>query len=139
MLRPIATAVLLSVQLLAQTRIPVIPSEHFDEIRTIKCQVQLPEKFGCAILFEVGFPSSGNMIVSMVGGFVDQISLILDFTLYTVAYDPPLERNDKFRRRSRVAARVDGDDLIIQWPDGTQARGRIVRREKINPNRPQPA
>jgi hypothetical protein len=27
----------------------------------------------------------------------------------------------------------------VQWPDGTQAKGRIVRREKIDPNRPQPA
>jgi hypothetical protein len=139
MLKPIAIAALLTVPALAQTRTPVIPLEHLDEIRTIKCQVQLPDNFGCAILFEVGFPSSGNMIVSMVGGFVDQISLILDSTLYTVAYDPPLERDDKFRRRARVPARVDGDDLIIQWPDGTQARGKIVRREKINPNRPQHA
>jgi hypothetical protein len=123
MLRQIAIAGLLSVPVFAQTRTPVIPFEHLDEIRTIKCQVQLPEKFGCGILFDVGLPASGNIIATMVGGFVHQLSLFLDSTLYTVAYDPPLERDDKFRRRARVPARVDGDDLIIAMAGRHTSKG----------------
>ena len=82
------------------------------------------------------------MIASVVGGFVHRLSIILDRTMYTVVYDPPLKRDDKFsglRRNVRVPARVDGDELIVQWPDGTHAKGKIIRREKIDPQRPQPA
>jgi hypothetical protein len=62
--------------------------------------------------------------------------------MYTVIYDPPLKRDDKFsdlRRRVHIPARVDGNDLIVQWPDRTQVKGRIVRRERIHPDRPRPA
>jgi translation initiation factor IF-1 len=102
----------------------------------------VPENFGCAILFDLDFPSSGNLIASVVGGFVHQLSLILDGTMYTVLYDPPLNRDDRFSglgRNVRIPARVEGDELIIQWRDGTQTRGRITHRKQINPNRPQPA
>jgi hypothetical protein len=115
--------------------------EQLDEVKKIKCQIQVPEGFGCAILFDLDFPSD-NMIASVVGGLIRQLSLILDGTLYTVVYDPPLKRDNKFfglRRNVRIPARVDGDNLIVRWPDGTEARGRIIRREKIDPNRPQPA
>src|SRR5260370_9357155 len=139
MLKQMAIAAFLRVPAVAQTHPPAMSYEQLDEIMKIKCNVQIPEHFDCAILFDVGFPSSGNMIASIVGGFVDQISLILDSTLYTVVYDPPLKRDDKFSLKARFPARIDGDDLIVQWPDGTHARGKIVRREKINPNRPQPA
>jgi hypothetical protein len=139
MLKQMAIATLLSLPGLAQTHPPAMHYEQLDGITKIKCNVQIPENFDCAILFDIGFPPSGNMIASIVGGFVDQISLILDSTLYTVVYDPPLKRDDKFSLKARIPARVDGDDLIVEWPDGTQARGKIVRREKINPNRPQPA
>src|SRR6202035_1960726 len=41
------------------------------------------------------------------------------------------------RRNVRVPARVDGDALIVQWPDGTQTKGRIIRRKKnLIPNCP---
>ncbi len=142
MLKQMAIAVFLSIAVFAQTHTPVVHFEQLDEIRTIKCKGQVPETFGCAILYDVDFPSSGNMIAGVVGGVVHQLSLILDSTMFTVVYDPPLKRDDKFSgltRNVRVPARVDGDDLIVQWPDGTQAKGRIVRREKLNPNRPQPA
>ena len=36
-------------------------------------------------------------------------------------------------------ARVDGDALFVEWPDGKEAKAKIIRREKINPNQPQPA
>jgi len=62
--------------------------------------------------------------------------------MYTVVYDPPLKRDDKFsslRKYVRIPALIDGDHLTIRWPDKTKAKGRIVRREKIEPERPWPA
>ena len=142
MLKYTVIAALLSVPASPQARTPVPPFEQLDEIRVVTCKGQVPEKFHCAILFDLDFPASGNMIASVVGGSIRQLSLILDGTMYTVVYDLPLKRDEKFydmRRNVHIPARVDGDDLIVQWPDGTQAKGRIVRREKIDPNRPQPA
>jgi hypothetical protein len=142
MLKQMAIAGLLSVPAFAQTHPPVPQFEQLDEIRRIPCNVQVSENFHCAILFDLDLPPSGNMIASVVGGFIHQLSLILDGTLYTVVYDLPLKRDDKFsalRKNVHIPARVDGDDLIVQWPDGTQAKGKILRREKIDPNRPQPA
>jgi hypothetical protein len=116
--------------------------EQLDEIRTVKCTAELPDGFGCGILFDLDLPNSNNMIRSVVGGTIEHLSVILDNTLYTVSYDPPLRRDDKFfkiGKKSRVPARVDGDRFIIHWPDGTEVKGKIIRREKINPDRPQPA
>ena len=141
MLKLFALAILLSGSLFAQTRAPVeLRSEQLDEIRGRTCKV--PEGFRSGILFDVDLPGSGDMIVSMVGGVVRQISLIIGGTLYTVVFDPPLKRDDKFsglRRWVRVPARIDGDDLTVHWPDKTEAKGRIIRREKIQPELPQPA
>jgi hypothetical protein len=140
MLKYMVIAALLSVPASPQTRTTAPPFEQLDEIRRVPCKV--PEHFHCAILFDLDLPPSDNMIASVVGGFIRQLSLILDGTMYTVAYDPPLKRDDKFsnlRKNVHIPARVDGDDLVVQWPDGTQAKGKIVRREKIDPNRPQPA
>ncbi|MGC2197428.1 MAG: hypothetical protein WA628_22330 [Terriglobales bacterium] len=144
MLSQFALAVLLSGSALAQTHAPVEPHlqqlEQLDEIRGRRCEV--PEGFACGILFDLDLPESGNMNLSVVGGVVHQISVILNGTMYTVVYDPPLKRDDKFsslRRYGRIPARIDGDHLTIQWPDKTKAKGRIVRREKIEPERPWPA
>jgi hypothetical protein len=143
MLRQFALAVLLSGSALAQTHAPREPysySQQFDEIRGRKCEV--PEGFGCGILFDLDLPESGNMNLSVVGGVVYQISVILNGTIYTIVFDPPLKRDDKFfglRRYRHTPARIDGDHLTIQWPDKTTAKGRIVRREKIEPERPWPA
>jgi hypothetical protein len=150
MLIKFALAVLLSGSALAQTDAPgepysgksgkPPPSQQLDEIRVRKCEV--PEGFSCGILFDLDLPESGEMNLSVVGGVVHQISVILNGTLYTVVYDPPIKRDDKFsslRRYSRIHARIDGDHLTIQWPDKTKAKGRIVRREKIEPQRPRPA
>lgn len=141
MLKLFAIAILLSGSAFAQTRAPVeLHLEQLDEIRGRACPV--PEGFRCGILFDVDLPASGNMIASIVGGVVHQISLIIGGTMYTVVYDPPLKRDDKFsglRRYVRVPARIDGDDLTVQWPDQTHAKGRIVRREKLEPELPRPA
>jgi len=77
MLKQMAVAVLLIVPVFAQASPPVV---HFEQLRNMpktKCRVQVPENFGCAILFDLDFPSSGNLIASVVGGFVHQLSLIL--------------------------------------------------------------
>src|SRR5438552_13677474 len=141
MLKLFALAILLSGSVFAQTGAPVkLRSEQQDEIRGRTCKV--PEGFRCGILFDVDLPDSGYMIASMVGGVVRHISLIIAGTMYTVVFDPPLKRDDKFsglRRWVRVPARIDGDVLTVQWPDKTEAKGRIVRREKIEPELPRPA
>ena len=82
------------------------------------------------------------MIVSILGGDVRQVSVYLGGTLYTIAYDPPLKRDDKFyhlRRGMHVPVRIDRNELILQWPDQTRSKGKIIQREAIFPNRSQPA
>jgi len=138
MLKQFALAILLSGSAFAQTHASV--EVQLDEIRGRRCEV--PEGFGCGTLFDLDLPESGDMNLSVVGGVVHQISVILNGTMYTVVYDSPLKRDDKFsslRRYSRIPARNDGDHLTIQWPDKTEAKGRLVRREKVGPERPRPA
>lgn len=92
MLKQMAIAAVLSVAVFAQTHTPAVHHEQSDQIRKTKCQGQVPGNLGCAILFDVDFPSSCNKIAGVVGGFVHQGSLILDSTMYTVMYemyDPP--------------------------------------------------
>ena len=142
MLKLLVFAMLVSGSVFAQTRAPVeLPSQQLpDEISGRRCEV--PEGFRCGILFDVDLPDSGRMIASMVGGIVRRVSLIIGETLYTVAFDPPLKRDDKFcglKRWVRVPARIDGDVLIVYWPDKTESKGRIVQREKLKPELPQPA
>jgi len=141
MLKHLALVVFLSLPAFSQTNARVTPrSERFDEIGITHCQV--PAGFRCGMLVNVDLPDSGGMIASVVGGFVRQMSLIVGGTMYTVVFDPPLRRDDKFSRLKssvRVPARIDGDDLTVQWPDKTEAKGRIVRREKVHPELPQPA
>jgi hypothetical protein len=137
MLRQFGLAVLLNACVVAQTHAPIAHFEQLDEIRKTECKA--PEGFGCAILWNVDLADRGDMIVSLVGGVIRQLSVIIDQTTYTVVYEPPLQRDDRMRRKARVPARVDGDSLIIRWPNGTESKGKIVKREKVNPNRPQPA
>ena len=120
----------------------------------VKCMGEVPQDFACAILFSVNPPLSTPIhITSVVGGegnfprtppprVILEVSLMLDGTLYTAVYDPPLKRDDTssvLERGVGVAARVVGDGLFVRWPDGKEAKAKIIRREKINPNRPQPA
>lgn len=65
---------------------------------------------------------------------------MLDGTLHTVSYAPPLRLDDKFLvigKGTRILARVDGGHFTIHWPDGTEAKGKIIRRERINPDQRQ--
>ncbi len=73
MLRQFALAVLLSGSALAQTHAPGEPySQQLDEIRGRKCEV--PEGFGCGILFDLDLPESGEMNLSVVGGVVNEMT-----------------------------------------------------------------
>jgi hypothetical protein len=120
---------------------PIIHYEQLDEIRAIGCQGGLPEGYSCGILVDLDLPHS-SMIVSVEGGVVRQLSIAIDSTIYTVEYEPPLERVDKLfplTRNTRIPARVSGNVLTVRRPDGTEAKGKIVRREHIAPDRPQPA
>jgi hypothetical protein len=120
----------------------------------VKCRGEVPQDFACAILFNVDPPLPAPIhITSVVGGegnfpspppppVILKVSLMLDGTLYTAVYDPPLKRDDSFsvlERGMGVPARVVGDGLFVRWPDGKEATAKIIRRERINPNRPQPA
>jgi hypothetical protein len=139
--RQLAIAVLLIGSALAQTPATLPPfAQQLDEIKGRKCEV--PEGFSCGILWTLDLPDSRDLNLSIVGGVVHQISIILNGTMYSVVYEPPLKRDDRFstlRRYVRVPARIDGDRLTIQWPDKTNGKGRIIRREKIPPERPQAA
>jgi hypothetical protein len=127
---------------------------HLDDIKGpgVKCTTDVPEGFACAIFFAVDPPiHDGIDIANVVGGnsayarrapVIREVSLVLDGTLYTAVYDPPLNRDVKFsglRRNVGIPARIDGDALFIKWPDGKEAKAKIIRREHINPNQPQPA
>jgi hypothetical protein len=127
---------------------------HLDDIRggEVKCTAQVPTDFACAMFFDIDPPiHDGIDIASVVGGegnfppaavMIRQVSLILDSTLFTAVYDPPLKRDANFsglRRGVGIPARVNGDALFVKWPDGKEAKAKIIRREKINPNKPQPA
>lgn len=130
-----------SISALAQSHPPL--AEHattqLDEVRKRPCDVQMPEGFTCAVLFNVGTASDDEMIASIVGENVSQISVYVGGTLYTVAYDPPLKRDDRLRKWMHVPVRIVSNDLILQWPDQTRSKGKIIRREAVFPNRPQPA
>ena len=130
---------------------------HLDDIKGpgVKCTTEVPKDFSCAIFFDVDPPiHDGIDIASVVGGeggnspqappapVIREVSLILDGTLYTALYDPPLKPDAKFsglRGNVGIPARVEGDTLFVQWPDGKQVRAKIIRRERINASQPQPA
>ena len=129
---------------------------HLDDIKgpEVKCTTEVAKDFACAILYAVDNPiDDGIDIASVVGGecncqqtlpalVIREVSLILAGTLYTAVYDPPLNRGVKFsglRRNVGIPARVYGDALFVKWPDGKEVKAKIIRRERINPNQPQPA
>ena len=128
---------------------------QLDDIKrpAVKCRTEVPEDFACAMLVSVDPPIDGIDIASVVGGegnspetrfaaVIREVSLILDGTLYTAVYDPALKRNARFSGLTRnvgIPARAEGDALFVKWPDGKEAKAKIIRREHINPNQPQPA
>jgi len=120
---------------------PAVHYEQLDEIPPVKCKGELPQSFSCGVLIDLDLPNS-DLIASVVGGQIRQLSVAISGTIYTAVYEPPLERVSKFSqlgKNARIPARVSGDRLTVRWPNGTEATGKIIRREHINPNRPQPA
>lgn len=121
--------------------LPMPHYEQLDELRAVKCQGELPPDFSCGILIDADLPNS-NFISSLVGGQIRQLSVAISGTIYTAVYEPPLERNVRFfqlGKNARIPARATRKSLTVRWPDGTEATGRIIRREHVNPQRPQPA
>ena len=126
--------------------------ERLDDVNKVKCFVEVPKGFACAIFFSVDPPLPNGIEIGSVvpsdNNFVQpppvirEISVILDGTLYTAAFDPALKRDGKFsglRRNIGIPVSITAEDLVVKWPDGTEAKARIIRREKIDPNRPQRA
>jgi hypothetical protein len=146
---PTLSVLLLTCSILAfaQSQFPpaaraFVQLDQLDEIRQHRCDIQVPEGFSCAVLFDVGIPDADGMIASILGEDVPQVSVYLDGRLYTIGYDPPLKRDDKFyhlRKGMHVPVRIERNELILQWPDQTRSKGKIIRREAIFPNRPEPA
>jgi hypothetical protein len=134
---------LFNISALAQSHLP--PAEHetlLDEVRKRPCDIPVATGFSCAVVFNVGSTPYEGMIASIVGEDVSEISLYLGGMLYTIAYDPPLKRDAEFfrlRRGMQVPVRVESNFLIVQWPNHTRSKGKILRREAVFPNQPQPA
>ena len=142
MLKHIALALLLAGQ---SEQFYTLEDYEIGRASKVTCKGEpLPEDFACALVFNLD-PPVPDGIASISGGEYDLIrgiTLILDGSLYTAVYDPPLRRENglsSLRRNARIPARVDGDYLLVLSLDGKQARAKIVRRENLNHNRPQPA
>ena len=104
----------------------------------------VPEDFACALVFNFD-PPVPDGIASLSGGEYDLIhgiTLRLDGTLYTGVFDPPLKKENGFpgvENHAGIPAKIDGEYLLVRWPNGKEAKAKIIGREKINPNRPQRA
>jgi hypothetical protein len=109
-------------------------------VRGNPCQ----EDFACAFVLNFD-PPVPDGIASVSGGEYDLIrgiTLMLDGTLYTVVFDPPLKKENGVsgvEKHAGIVAKVDGEYLLVRWPSGREAKAKIIGREKINPNRPQRA
>lgn len=128
-----------------------VVEQHLDDFSRVKCGSRVPKDYSCAVFFDVDPPlRDGIDIASVIGGqqnggqtygFIRSVSVLLDDTLYTAIYTPPLKRDGKLSPLTRchgIPVRIDGDGLIVIWPDGTEAKATIVRREKTHPGQPQP-
>jgi hypothetical protein len=104
----------------------------------------LPEDLACALLINFD-PPVPDGIASVSGGEYDLIhgiTLRLDGTQYTGVFDPPLQKESGFsdvEKHAGILAKIDGEYLLVKWPNGKEAKAKIIGREKINPNRPQRA
>jgi hypothetical protein len=70
------------------------------------------------------------------------VALILNGTLYTAVFDHPLEQSDRFAtlsRNQRIPARVEGNHPVVRFPNGKEAKAKIIRHESLRPNQPQPS
>lgn len=142
MLKHIALALLLAGQ---SEQFYTVEDYEIGRAGKVTCKEEpLPEDFACALVFNVD-PPVPDGIASISGGeyeLIRGVTLILDGTLYTGIYDPPLRRENglsSLRKNARIPARVDGDYLLVLCPDGKRTRAKVVRRENLNRDRPQPA
>jgi hypothetical protein len=137
MLKYVALALLLSWQLEPGYTI----EDHSGGPGKVSCQTQeLPPGFTCAIVFNLD-PPLPDGISSIVGGnyaVIRGLALILNGTLYSAVFDPPLEQRS-LSRKQRIPARVEGNYLFVRLPNGKEAKAKIMRRESSHPNQPQPA
>ena len=123
---------------------PTLEDYEFHRGVKIECQEPLPEGFACGVILSID-PPLPDGIASIVGGedrLIRGIGVAIDGTLYTVAFDSSLKRGDHssdIKRCNTVPARVERNNLIVQWPDGTQSKVRIIHRDVAEPTRPQPA
>jgi hypothetical protein len=109
----------------------------------VSCQREaIPPGFTCAFVFNLD-PPLPDGISRIVGGnyaVIRGVALILNGTLYTAVFDPPLEQNDRFPSLSRdqgIPARVEGNHLFVRLPNGKEAKAMITRHESLHPNQPQ--
>lgn len=142
MLKHIALALLFAGQFIP---LPSIEDYEFGNAgHKVECKGESQPDFACALVFNFDPPvSDGSASVS--GGEYDLIrgiTLRLDGTLYTAVFDPPLKKENGFsgvEKHAGILAKVDGDYLLVRWPNEEEAKAKIIGREKINPNRPQRA
>ena len=139
MLKHIALALLFAGQLIP---LPTIEDYEFGNAgHKVECKKESQPDFACALVFNFD-PPVPDGIASVSGSEYDLIRgimLRLDGTLYTTVFDPPLKKENGFsglEKGTGILARVNGDYLLVRWPNGKEAKAKIIRREKINPNRP---
>src|SRR5437899_7360988 len=139
MLKHIALGLLFAEQLIP---LPTIEDYEFGNAgHKVECKGKSQPDLACALVFNVD-PPVPDGIASVSGSEYDLIRgimLRLDGTLYTTVFDPPLKKKNGFfglEKGTGILARVNGDYLLVRWPNGKEAKAKIIRREKINPNRP---
>jgi hypothetical protein len=87
----------------------------------IECQQPLPEGSACGIIFSLD-PSLPDGVASILGGqnnVIHGIGLVLNGTLYTAVYDPPLKLANQFsdiKRNKTIPARAEGNDESSNGP-----------------------
>ena len=142
MFKPIAISFLLAWQL---ESFSTIQNERSDASCKGSGQGEVvSSNFICATVFNLD-PPLPDGIRSVVGGnyaAVRGVLLIVNGTLYTAVFDPPLEQSDRFATLSkdqRIPARVEGNYLWLKLPNGKEAKAKILRHESLRPNQPQRA
>jgi hypothetical protein len=142
MFKPIAIAFLLAWQL---EPFSTIQNERTDASCKGSGQGEgVSSDFTCAIVFNLD-PPLPDGIRSVVGGnyaAVRGVLLIVNGTLYTAVFDPPLEQSEGYAtlsRDQRIPTRVEGNYLWLKLPNGKEAKAKIVRHKSLRPDQPQPA
>jgi hypothetical protein len=110
-------------------------------VERVKCNDAIPKDFACAVVLDFDRAGTvmgrGNVYIPSASG-IRNMAIVLGDVAYTAVFEPPLASFD-VRVGRGVPARVDGGTLLIKLPDGKEATGKIVHREKIKSNRPEPA